>query len=770
LVVVTPITLKVLGPVSVSRTDAEGTKPLLTQPRRLAILAYLALAKPRGLHSRDTLVALLWPESDQAAGRHALRNTLHAIRQALGEDVIVTAGDGLVGVDTKQISCDALELEDDLSAGRVENAVARYHGELLQGFHVSDAPEFERWLDSERSRFVQMVLTAAWSSAELLRERGDSKRALVAARRAMAIAPDDELSLRRVLEFLDGAGDRAAAIRAYEEFATRLKADYEAEPSAETQAVVRSLRAKPSLEDVLAATPTKRPASRAEVFAPLHIEADRSAKRKWIWAGAAVGVIAFLAVFAASRGRSSEAEISARRLVVLPMENSTGDAKLDYVATGVAEGVAKRLQGIGGITIRSGARSDWPAATRHDFESIGRQFGSLILLKTTLIRANDSLDIDARIVDLRSSAETKLPSHRFTTSGLGNAESEIAASVAGAVFRVPLPQIAQVANRPVDPESYRLTLDGWHQLLTIGDLAAAKQLFLDATEKDNLNARAWSGLSSAWTAQAIQAAVPFDEGFDRAEAAASRALALDSLQGSAWANLAFMRSLKYRSLADGIELMKKAVAADPSNPEVFLVKSSMYRHAWQWNEAIDAVRIARQLDPLSPLYLEREGTIQLCADHADAALRLYDSELTMSPSEKTAQAGRVRALAWVKRYDDAIEMWRKQAVADGNAALAQSLTAAKGEHGYWNAKHIEGQRRLKKVKADAARKWTSPLAIAQAQFGAGEIQGGYATLAAMERDSDISLYRLPCMQDFDEVRRSPRFAEIMKRVGGLPLH
>ncbi|MFN2602155.1 MAG: BTAD domain-containing putative transcriptional regulator [Gemmatimonadaceae bacterium] len=765
-----PITLKVLGPVNVSRTDSDGAKQLLTQPRRLAILAYLTLARPRGLHSRDTLVALLWPESDQAAGRHALRNTLHAIRQALGDDVIVTAGDGLVGVDPNHIECDALDLEKDLAAGRVERAVTRYNGELLQGFHVSDAPEFERWLDAERRRFGDEAVTAAWSNAERIRETGNTKGAVQAARRAMAIAPDDEPSLRRFLQFLDSVGDRATAIRAYEDFATRLRADYDAEPSAETQALVRSLREKPSLEEVLAAAPSKRTGRGVEPLAPPVFGTQRRSTRNWIWGGMAIGLVVFLAVFAASRARGNKPEVSARRLVVLPMENSTGDPKLDYIATGIAEGVAQRLRGIGGITIRSGARAEWPASTRHDIESIGRQLGSTILLKTTLSRVNDSLDLDSRVVDLESSAERRLPSHRFTTTGIGNIESEVAASVAGAVFRVALPEMPQAPIRTIDPESYRLMLEGWHQLLTAANFDAAKALFLQATTIDPLNARAWSGLSSSWTAQATQALVPFDEGFARAEAAATRAVTLDSLQGTAWANLAFMRALKYRSLSDGIEVMKKAVAADPSNPEVFLVKSSMYRHAWQWNEARDALRIARQLDPLSPLYVEREAVVELCAGHPDAALNLFDSELTMSPSDKSARLGRVRTLAFLGRYDDAITAWRNEAAAEGNGDLAKALSNARGSGGYWSVKHLEGERRLKKLTARANTTWTSPLAITQAQFGAGEIEKGYASLAAMEKERDVALYRLPCMPDFDEVRKTPRFAAIVQRVGGLPLH
>ena len=142
-----PIRLRTLGPVSVD--------PPINGARRLAVLVYLALARPRGLHSRDTLIGLLWPEADQAGGRHSLRNTLHAIRQALGADVIVASGDALVGVDPLRIDCDALALEADLAAGRFEDAIVRYHGELLQGFYVSEAAEFERWLqDRQKLRLI----------------------------------------------------------------------------------------------------------------------------------------------------------------------------------------------------------------------------------------------------------------------------------------------------------------------------------------------------------------------------------------------------------------------------------------------------------------------------------------------------------------------------------------------------------------------------------------------------------------------------------------
>jgi DNA-binding SARP family transcriptional activator len=75
------IELRTLGPLELRGTDPGGIAALVSQPKRLALLAYLAIAAPRGFHRRDSLLALFWPESDQAHARGALRNGLSFLRQ-----------------------------------------------------------------------------------------------------------------------------------------------------------------------------------------------------------------------------------------------------------------------------------------------------------------------------------------------------------------------------------------------------------------------------------------------------------------------------------------------------------------------------------------------------------------------------------------------------------------------------------------------------------------------------------------------------------------
>lgn len=148
-------------------------------------------------------------------------------------------------------------------------------------------------------------------------------------------------------------------------------------------------------------------------------------------------------------------------------------------------------------------------------------------------------------------------------------------------------------------------LAGWHQLLT--DAAPrplqvptrrtlARHLFERSINIDPSNARAWSGLSSVYASQAVTDEISFDEGYERASAAALRAIALDSLEGSVWANLAYMRALETRNLTVGLTLLRRAQAADPSNPELYLIEQNLLTSAHRYER--DAARIARQLRPL----------------------------------------------------------------------------------------------------------------------------------------------------------------------------
>lgn len=234
-----PLELRVFGSVELSGTD--HAESLLVQPKRIALLVYLVVARPRGFHRRDRLVALFWPEHTGDSARAALRKALYAIRQVLGEDALISRGDEELAVNRDVLWCDAVEFDAALATDDLMAAYELYRSELLEAF-FADAPGFERWLEAERQRYRESAAAAAWALAE--RHESSKELTLAArwARRVAALAPSDERTLRRVLMLLDRAGDRAGAVRVYEEFAQRLRADYQVDPSPETVELVRRLR------------------------------------------------------------------------------------------------------------------------------------------------------------------------------------------------------------------------------------------------------------------------------------------------------------------------------------------------------------------------------------------------------------------------------------------------------------------------------------------------------------------------------------------------
>src|SRR5256884_7313355 len=118
------IELRMLGRLSLTGADGREVRGLLGQPRRLALLAYLAAASPQGFHRRDTLLALFWPELDQEHARTALRQALRVLRTALRSGVLVKRRDEEVGLDFGKGWPAVAALEPALNAGGL---VARTH-------------------------------------------------------------------------------------------------------------------------------------------------------------------------------------------------------------------------------------------------------------------------------------------------------------------------------------------------------------------------------------------------------------------------------------------------------------------------------------------------------------------------------------------------------------------------------------------------------------------------------------------------------------------
>jgi DNA-binding SARP family transcriptional activator/tRNA A-37 threonylcarbamoyl transferase component Bud32 len=255
------IEFRALGPAELVGPEGADTRAVLARSKLLGLLAFLTVGASRGFHRRDSLIGVFWAELDQGRARSAVRQSLYRLRLFLGEGVVVTRGDDEVAVSETEFWSDVRAFEEALSGGDREAALDLYRGDLLEGFYVPEAPEFERWIDERRKQLRQLASTAAWELADQEAARRMTRAAGTWSRRARDLAPLDERLLRRVIKLLDRLGDRSGAVREYETFARRLADELELEPAPETRALIEDVRAR---NDVVRAEAQASPPEIAE--------------------------------------------------------------------------------------------------------------------------------------------------------------------------------------------------------------------------------------------------------------------------------------------------------------------------------------------------------------------------------------------------------------------------------------------------------------------------------------------------------------------------
>jgi DNA-binding SARP family transcriptional activator len=212
-----------------------------TQRRRLALLALLAVS--RGM-SREKLIAYLWPDQDVERSRHLLSDSVYRINKALGEDTVFAVGDEL-RLSPQSLQSDVAGFEEALDQGRYDGAIGLYRGPFLDGFFLSDAPEFERWAERERNRLARLYATALESLAEEREREGEFLRAT---EWWYKVAAHDPLSRRiamRLMKALDAAGERAAALQHAKVYETLFQQEFGAEVDPEVTALAEHLRSEP---------------------------------------------------------------------------------------------------------------------------------------------------------------------------------------------------------------------------------------------------------------------------------------------------------------------------------------------------------------------------------------------------------------------------------------------------------------------------------------------------------------------------------------------
>ena len=236
--------IRLLGP---PRIEKNGEALHVDTRKAIALLAYLAVTQAE--HSRDSLVALLWPESDRSRGRAALRRTLSTLNRALAGEGIHIGREAVALDQTAEIWLDIVALREQIAAGSLAEAAELFRADFLAGFTLRDSPTFDEWQFFQTEALQRELAAVLAQLTEDCRTQGDYERGVEYARRLLALDSLNEAAHRQLMQTYAAKGEHSAALRQYRECVRILDQELGVPPLEETTALYEQLLQQRTTEE-----------------------------------------------------------------------------------------------------------------------------------------------------------------------------------------------------------------------------------------------------------------------------------------------------------------------------------------------------------------------------------------------------------------------------------------------------------------------------------------------------------------------------------------
>jgi TolB-like protein/DNA-binding winged helix-turn-helix (wHTH) protein/Tfp pilus assembly protein PilF len=521
------------------------------------------------------------------------------------------------------------------------------------------------------------------------------------------------------------------------------------------------------LADVAAIESPDRPSEAGPGIAgPFDASAPRTRSRLSM---TLVGVAAVLALAVASAWLFASRTDSApkiRSLAVLPLENLSGDAAQEYFADGMTDELISHLGRISALRVISRTSVMTYKGARKPLAEIARELSVDAVVEGSVLRSGQRVRITAQLIQVPADKHIWSQSYegdvRDTLALQNRVAGAIAEQVRAAVNRQE--QAAPQNSRTVKPEAYDAYLRGryfWNKRTGDG-LRKALEYFTDAIGKDASFAAAYSGLADAYALSGDweYGILSPQDAFAKANAAATKALALDDNLAEAHTSLAFALDLYAWDWEAAGGEYRRAIALN-----------SGYATAHQWyawhlivtgrtGEGIAELRTAESLDPLAPI-LSADLADALCIAHLyEDSLQQSRKALELHPNFAVAHYQLGQTLVQMRRYDEAIAEFRKAiGLSAGNATFDSNLA-----HAYAVSGRIEeAMKILRDLEGRQTRQSPTDASIALVYVGLGDNDQAMTWLnKAYEARFNPSILLRPA---FDPIRPDARFQDLLRRIG-----
>lgn len=756
------LTLRILGGAALE-DESSSIAGRAVQPRRIALLAVLGLAPRRSL-SRDKLVALLWPESDSEQARHLLSVAVYELRKALGEETIITKREELTL--SNDVAIDAVHFEQAVAAADYERAAALYGGPLLDGFHISDAPDFEHWVDAERSHLARRYAEALEKLAQQRADAGDTGAALAAWRKLAAHDPYSARYACSLMLALEAAGDRAGALQHARTHSALLHEEFGAQPDPDVEALANRLRHTPRDATIAPAPLNTRP--------PATTNSIRPPRRRHLIGGATVLIAMFVAliVWQGNRNETSGANAEAvPSIAVLLFDNVSANDSSTYFSDGLSDAIINALSRVPGLRVASRSSSFQFRTPRDDPRDIGRQLDVDYVLEGSVRMSADRITIGAQLVNTSDAFQVWSDDYDvpFVMANFLQIQEEIAQAVVGALAARLGRQSASAriaTELPKDMRALESFVSGsraYHRR-TVYDLQRAVAHFDTAIAREPGYARAHAAMAEVYALLGAYdyGALPPQTAFATARAAARRALAIDPNLAEAHNALASVL-FNYDWDWSGAEReFVRAIQLSPSYAPAHHWYALLLQCAGREREALQAITRARELDPLSPVIGTALARHYYLARRTDEAIAGYRRIAETDSTFVTARVGLGLSLAARGEYQSAIEQYQTaQRLLPARTPLIDGLMA--NAYGRLGAR-ANALEHVASIKAVASRRYVPAEYLAVAYIGLGDNDRAFEALEQAFANRSAGLAYLEIEPLVDPLRTDPRFTTFIEKI------
>lgn len=747
------------------------------QGRRLALLAVLAASGERGV-SRDRLLLLFWPDASQQRARHALEQMLYKTRKTLNESIF--AGVNPLRLDPAVAESDVGDFEQALRAGDLEAAVGHYRGPFLDGFYLSEAPEFSQWVTDERARLESEYNRALERLAKAAEQTADHQAAV---RWRSKLCEVDSLSSRHaigLMRALANAGDYAGALRHAEQYERLVEQELGAGAGPEVAALATEIRARASVEPAVIRQPAPSDSmvergslvastSRATEIVAASPAARRTAsgrlRRIAPYATAALALAAL--AYAATRPRNGPGEgpaASANKpsVAVLPLDNLSADPSDAALADGMTQELIAMLGRASDFRVIASTSVFALKDRGMDVRQIADSLRVSHILEGGLQKIGSRLRMQIRLVDASDGSTRWSETYDREIGDIFAVQEEISFAVARELdVRLTGGGQAGLISRRHTPNiaAYEWYLRGITAGLEGGEAGRRQgiEYLHQAIAADSNFAGAYARLTWMYANEAGRTPGSYREWRARAEEVARRAVALDDSLAEAHAALGWIQVASNDYTAAEAEL-ERAIALDPNVYRGYEGLARIYMMTGRPAEQLTVARLGMEIDPFSVPAIRELALALNMNGRCDETLELLRP--LKSLDRPGGVAGVIMGICYAQK-----EMW-PEAIAEFRwAAEETDARAALAFLGYSLAR--AGQREeAMSILSDLleGRKHShGAFGIAVVYTGLGDHDQAFAWLDRAVEEGSIRVYLMDPV--FEDLHADPRFSRLKERMG-----